>query len=413
MPEDVSRRSPPLLTRNFIRLLVAQACFGYAFSSFFMLPKFLVTQLDAGPVEIGWVASAYGAAVILFMPAMGVLVDRFGRRRFFTAGALLMAVASAAFVTASEVGLAIYLLRATQGLAFAMVFVGGSTIAVNEAPAERIGQALALFGLTMLAMNGVAAAGVEAISSTAGWPYAFAAAACTSTICALLSRGLDDGGVVVREEPAVSLWHVASRPSLVPMWLVIALVGAAMSSMVTYHQPFAIDLGIESVSGFFVAYAAGAILVRVGLGHFIDQAGRRRVAIGSLCLYVVVVASMAHLGGVMGLVAMGFGLGVAHGFFYPALNSLAIDGIRGDESGKVMALFQGAFHLGFAMAALLFGWVAESKGYPQVFNGGAACALIALVVLIASGDRRVAAQSCVERAIATRPSRGGAEPESS
>jgi predicted MFS family arabinose efflux permease len=294
-----------------------------------------------------------------------------------------------------------------------MVFVGGSTIVVDEAPAQRIGQAIALFGLTMLAMNGVAAAGVEAISSTAGWPFAFAAAACTATICALLSLGLRDGGVGVREESAASLWQVMSRPSLVPMWLAIALVGGAMSVMVTYHQPFAIDLGIENVSGFFVAYASGAIFVRVGLGHLIDRAGRRRVAIGSLCFYALVVASMAHLGDATGLVAMGFGLGIAHGFFYPALNSLVIDGVRSDERGKVMALFQGAFHLGFATSALGFGWVAESHGYPPVFNGGGLCALAALVVLVASNAQRVRASPHVDSAASTRPPGGVEAPESS
>ncbi len=44
----------PLLTRGFSTLLVAQACFGYAFSSFFLLPKYLVVALDAGPTQVGW-----------------------------------------------------------------------------------------------------------------------------------------------------------------------------------------------------------------------------------------------------------------------------------------------------------------------------------------------------------------------
>jgi MFS family permease len=377
-------KPPPLLSRNFATLLVAQASFGYAFSSFFMLPKFLVTELSAGPAQVGRVAAAYGVAVIVLIPAMGVLVDRFGRRRFMTIGALLMAATSGSFAAVSEVGPLIYALRAAQGLAFAMVFVGGSTLAVDEAPAERVGQAIALFGLTMLSMNGVAAAGVEAIAASAGWPWAFIAAAAGAVVCALLSRCLSDGGIAGREEETSGLWQVVSRPGLVPIWVVITLVGAAMSSMFTYHQPFAIALGIENVSGFFVAYALAAIVVRAGLGHFIDRAGRRRVAIYALCLYSLVVTAMAKLAGVAGLALLGAGLGVAHGFFYPALNSVAVGGIRGDERGKVMALFQGAFHVGFAGSALAFGALAEIAGYPPIFYGGGLCALVALIVLAAS-----------------------------
>jgi len=381
------RERPPLFTRNVVRLLVGQACFGYAFSSFFMLPKFLVTELGAGPVEIGWISLAYGTAVIVCLPAVGVFADRIGRKVFVFWGSSLMVAAALAFVAVTEVGALAYGLRAIQGIAFAMAFVGASTIAVSEAPRERLGQAIALFGLSMLAMNGVAAAGVEAISTAAGWPAAFVAAAAAAAVCALLSRGLDEGEIVPHADGNASLWQVLSRPSLVPMWIAITCIGAAMSSMVTYHQPFAISLGIETVSGFFVAYAAGSILVRVGLGHFIDRAGRRRVAIGSAIFYVGVVASMSQLGSAAGLAWMGIGLGIAHGFFFPASNSLAVDSAASDERGKVMALFQSGFHLGFAGSAVAFGWLADAYGYPPVFYTGGACAAVALVVMLGSRAR--------------------------
>jgi predicted MFS family arabinose efflux permease len=385
---DAAARRTPLLTRNFAMLLIAQASFGYAFSSFFMLPKFLVTQLSAGPAEVGRVAAAYGVSVIIFIPAMGILVDRFGRRAFMTSGALLMAAVSGSFAWVVEVGPLIYTLRAVQGLAFAMVFVGGATLAVDEAPPERIGQAIALFGLTMLSMNGVAAAGVEAISAAAGWPWAFGAAAAAAALCSLLSRALRGGDAAEHAEEDSSLWQVLVRPSLMPIWIVVAFVGAAMSAMLTYHQPFALALGIANVSGFLVAYASAAIFVRIGLGHFIDRAGRRRVAITALCLYTLVVSATAQLGSSAGLALLGAAFGVAHGFFYPALNSLVIAGVRSSERGKVMALFQGAFNVGFAAAALGFGVLAERAGYPPVFYVGGLCALSALFLLVAFPERR-------------------------
>jgi len=377
-------RDRPLFRRNFVTLLAAQASFGYAFSSFFMLPKFLVTELGASPVEIGLVAASYSTATIAVMPILGVWVDRFGRRVFMTAGALLMASLSAAFVFVVEVGPLVYLLRAAQGLAFSMVFVGGSALAVDEAPPERIGQAIGLFGLAMLSMNGVAAACVEAISLRAGWPVAFLAAAASATLCALLSRLLREPGFAVAEARDSGLLQVLRRPNLLRLLFVIAMVGAAMSTVVTFHQPFALGLGIETVSGFFVAYAAAAMIVRAALGHWIDRAGRRRVATFSLCVYFVDVASMAWLSGAAGLLVLGVGLGVAHGFAYPSLNSLAVAGADSRERGKVMALFQGGFHVGFASAALGFGILADQQGYGPVFLGGGACALLGLVAIAAA-----------------------------
>ena len=56
---------PRLLTRSFSVLLVAQACFGYAFSSFFLLPKYLVLALSAGPEQIGYVTATHGVAAVV------------------------------------------------------------------------------------------------------------------------------------------------------------------------------------------------------------------------------------------------------------------------------------------------------------------------------------------------------------
>jgi len=385
MPKaEIRQRPPPLLSRNFATLLVAQASFGYAFSSFLMLPKFLVTVLDAGPVEIGRVMAVYSVATIVCILVMGVSVDRFGRRIFMTAGALLMAVASAAHVAVETIGPLIYSLRALQGCAFAMAFVGGATLTVDEAPPQRLGQAIALFGLTMLAMNGVAAASVEAIVAANGWSGAFAAASLSALVCAALSRAVRERRADGSPRKANGLWEVFRLPGLRYLLVVSATVGAAMSTMVTFHQPFALERGIASVSGFFVAYAAAAIFVRLGLGHVIDRAGRRRVAFRSLVAYAAVVVAMVGLDGVAALALLGLGLGAAHGFAYPSLNSLAVDGVRSDDRGKVMALFQGSFHVGFAAAAAGFGALAEAAGYPAIFYGGASCALVGLAVLAVS-----------------------------
>ena len=61
---------PRLFTSEFTSLLMAQAGFGYAFSSFFMLPQYMDTELSAGPAEIGRVAAVYGATVVVAMPLL-------------------------------------------------------------------------------------------------------------------------------------------------------------------------------------------------------------------------------------------------------------------------------------------------------------------------------------------------------
>jgi predicted MFS family arabinose efflux permease len=389
MPDAVaSLERSPLMTRGFSTLLVTQACFGYAFSSFFLLPKYLVVALGAGPAQVGLVTGVHGLAVVLFLPAMGAAVDRLGRRNFLTAGALLMAVACFAYAFVEAVGPLIYGLRVVQGLAFSMAFAAGAALAVDEAPRDRVGQAIGIFGLTFLSMNAVAPAVVEELAERASWATAFAASGGGALLCAVLSRRLKERRLEPDGDGAVpGLWAVASRPSQLRVMLVIALVGAAMCAVFVFHQPYAIELGMPRLRSFFFSYAAVAIIVRVGFGHLMDQWGLRRVSILALVLYVGVVLSVVDLER-FGLVAIGMGLGLAHGVFYPAFNAVAVERVGPHERGKAMALFQAAFNVGFSGGAFALGLLAARAGYPAVFETAAACVLAALLLLIASPEGR-------------------------
>src|SRR5262249_50313300 len=168
-PAAPARRAP-LFTRGFAALLVAQVGFGYAFSTFLVLPKFLVVALRASPPEIGLVTAAHNGLVVVLVPLLGALVDRRGRRRFLTAGARLTAAASLAVTRVDALGPAIYALRGLQALAFAMAYAAGSALAVDEAPPDRVAQAIGIFGLTFLSMNAVAPGVAEEVSVRVGWP---------------------------------------------------------------------------------------------------------------------------------------------------------------------------------------------------------------------------------------------------
>lgn len=382
-------RSPDrLFTRGFASVLLAQAGFGYAFSSYFLLPKFLVVALHAGPREIGLLTAAHNAAVVLLMPPMGALVDRFGRRRFLTAGALLMTAASLAFTAVDSFGPAIFALRALQALAFAMAFAAGSALALDEAPPERVAQAIGLFGLTFLSMNAVGPAIVEEVSARAGWPAAFALAAAGALACALLSLRLRErAGARSNGALLAGLFELATRPSQLRIGAVVALVGAAFSALFIFHQPFAIESGIARLRDFFAAYAIAAIGVRVAFGGFFDRFGRRRASIASLALYVAVALLAIEIPRT-GLATLGVALGLAHGVFYPAFNAVAVERCGPNERGKMMALYQAAFQLGGVVGPLALGVLAEHRGYPPVFATAAACLALALAILVLSPEGR-------------------------
>ena len=150
-----------------------------------------------------------------------------------------------------------------------------------------------------LSMNAVAPATIEEIAARAGWPAAFAVAGGAAALSCLLSLRLRDrrpGAPAAQAVPG--LRQMLVRPSLLRILLVVALASAAMGAAFTFHQLYALELGMRNVRAFFVAYTAAAIAVRVGLGHVADRAGRRRVSLLALFLYVAVVTGMPGLGAV-------------------------------------------------------------------------------------------------------------------
>ncbi len=377
-----------LWTRGFATILVAQMGFGYASAAFLLVPKYIVGDHGASALEVGWVAASFGVAAVVFLFVTGELADRGGRRRFFSLGAALMTLASLGFAAVDGVGPLLYVLRFLQGIAFALTFVAGSTLTVDQAPPERLGQAIGLFGLSMLSMNAVGPVVTERLAASHGWPLAFWVASAGSALCLVLSFAVRD-----RRQPpppdveVPGLLAVARRPDQVRIAVVVGAVGATFGAVFNFHQPFALELGMEQVQGFFVAYAAAGIVCRLGFGNWIDRLGRRRVAGWTLAVYATAVGGMTQLGP-GNLAIFGAAFGVAHGLWYPAYNAIAVDGVGEHERAKVMALFLGWFNVGFTAGAVPFGWIAGAYGYPAVFAAASALTGAALVLFLLSPEGR-------------------------
>jgi MFS family permease len=371
-----------LWTPAFIRLLLAGSAYGFAFSSFHLMPKYLSVEFGASPSAIGWSAGVFGISSVLTSIVVGAYIDRVSRRRMFAASALLMAATSVGFALIDSMGPAVFLLRTLQGIAFTMQMASFSTLVAELAPASRLGEAVGMAGSSMLIMNAVAPAVDEPLARAFGWPSAYMLAA----IAALLSA------VLVLETKSRRRIARSGNGSLLVVWRrsatrvycgVTMLTAIAFATMFTFLQPAALAAGYRDVGSFFVAYATAACAVRLFFGWLPDHYGRRRVAVLALVPYALVVGYVA-LAGPTSLVAIGAVFGFAHGVFFPALNALAIETTLVAERGRLMTVFAGTFNLGAWGGAAVLGPIVEAAGYGLVFAIGAVSAVGALALLARS-----------------------------
>src|SRR5688572_19909456 len=166
-----------LWTPAFVRLLLAGSAYGFSFSSFHLMPKYLAVEFGASPSAIGWSAGVFGISSVLTSIVVGAYIDRVSRRRMFAASALLMAATSVGFALIDSMGAAVFVLRTLQGIAFTMQMASFSTLVAELAPASRLGEAVGMAGSSMLIMNAIAPAVDEPLARGFGWPAAYLLAA--------------------------------------------------------------------------------------------------------------------------------------------------------------------------------------------------------------------------------------------
>jgi MFS family permease len=386
---------PRWFTADLGRLLAAASVWGFAFSTFYLLPKFLAQELGADAAAIGFVGGVFSVATVVATPFAGWIVDRYPRRYAMAAGAALMVLGAGGFAAVHEVGPLLAVLRVGQGLSYALVVTAVGTLVSDVVPRERLNQALGFSGASMLIMNAVAPAVAEPLAAAYGWTIVFQIAGGAAVVATVLAVQVREPSFARGEPGRGGMLALLRQPIARHYAAVVALNGATFGAVFTFEPAYALELGRARVGGFFIAYACAAIVVRLVFGGIPARLGSYRIARGSLALYATVVLALAAAGP-RALEPLGALFGLAHGLFYPAVNAMAVTAVRPHERGRMIAVFTGAFALGLATGALPLGHLAAAGGYPLVFVTVAGGTLIALAILVASPPLR-AAGAALER----------------
>jgi MFS family permease len=280
------------------------------------------------------------------------------------------------------------LLQALGGIAFMIAFNAAGTLVADQAPKERLGQAIGIFGASNMVMSAVAPAVAEQLAVDVGWHAAFALAGVVALFALALSLRITETrpptppralAPAEADSERLSLESIPPMPGGLGLAATFALVrrqlphslamttcGAGFSAVSTFYQPFVLAQGAQRVSTFFVGFTIAAVAVRLLFGSLPDRVGRRRVAIASYVGFACSVLLMTQLTPSV-LLPFGFLFGCAHGVFYPALSALCVEQAGASERGRVMTLVMGSFRLGNVCSAVALGWVAEVYGYRPVF----------------------------------------------
>ncbi|MEI8257100.1 MAG: MFS transporter [Deltaproteobacteria bacterium] len=370
-----------LLSRPFVFVFLAHLLHNVAFNLFLHLPG-LLRRLGADETRIGWVFATTALTAIAARPPMGSAMDRRGRRRVILAGGVLHVLACGLYLTVSDVGPWVYVVRMVHGVAEASLFAALFALAADIVPASRRIEGIALFGVSGMLPVSIGGVVGDYVLEHGGFPRLFVIATACAVGGLLLSLPLRDVPRAPSSRPRATFVSAVFRRTLAPLWFAGGAFATALVAHFVFMKTFVLRHHIGSMSGFFSAYAFTAIALRVFLGRVPEQLGPKNVLVpafgfvvaGQLFLSFASTSTHVALAGVL--------CGLGHGFAFPILCGLVVE--RADEAdrGSALAFFTALFDLGALIGAPVFGAIVRATNYPTMFRCAAGLLAVATVVFV-------------------------------
>ncbi|MGD0175260.1 MAG: MFS transporter [Candidatus Bathyarchaeia archaeon] len=375
----------------YISVFLMRFSFGLVL---FTLPLYLPRQ-EFSNFVVGIIAAAYPVTEIIAAPAIGVLVDRFGRRRWIYFGLTLSTLALFAFTLNTAVGYLV-IVHAVQGLAAAMIVVSTLTMVTDVSTAANRGREMGIYDFANLGgyVVGISVAGLFVRTNLIVAPFYFGSTlAAVGAIFAYL-RVREKKTHVLRSalSPVQTLRLLLTdkrAAAMFPIWLsVTTFIGMAL----TFGPRFGPS---PLFTSFFIA---GVVLVlafsQPFFGHLSDRYGRDRLMmlgmVSLIGLFATVITLLRHRLDLMYAAPFLVVFGVGSFAFAPA--ALASLGDLAPERGRgtTMGIYSVVISLGTVIGPLLGGYLLDRYGLSSLFYAGIIILIAAMTfaILIVGPDFR-------------------------
>jgi len=358
------------------------------------LPRIAQT-FEVSPQRTGLLITVFTVPGVLLTPLAGVLADRVGRRRVIVPSLWLFAVAGALCAAAGSFS-QLLLLRFLQGVGAASL--GALNLALLGDLYEGRERA-AVMGLNMsvLSVGTAAYPGLGGLLAELGWrwPFLLALAAVPVALAVQLrlrnpeprnGQSLRDYlGAVVRR-----VW----RPPVGASFTISLITFILLYGAVLTYFPVLLDrrFGFSpSIIGLYLTGSSAATgIVSALSGWFSERLPARGLIAIAFALYAVALALIGWLPEPWLLVLPTLCYGTAMGLNMPALMTVLAGLAPAEHRGAFLSLNGTVLRLGQTIGPLAAGAVLGWQGLDAIFAGGAALAVLTLLVVVPFVPRRSA-----------------------
>ena len=380
-------RSPlPIL---FLTVFVDMVGFGIVVP---VLPLY-TERFGASPFAIGALLAIYSGMGFIFAPIVGLLADRFGRRKILLLSTIGQATGFFIMGTANTV-FWLFVARGIDGIFGANVSATQAYVA-DVTPPEKRSRALgwlgAAFGLGFICgplLGGI----LSKVSLSTPFYFASALAAANALLIFF----------VLPETMPIEARADAFRRTLLPL----AGVGQNRTIVSVIASYFFFMTGFAILTSFFAIFTedrfgfdasqngyifAGvgvvAVIVQGGLlGPLVKRFGEKRLATAGVALLATSIFSLPLTEQIPTLLLTGVGIAVGNALVNPTMSGLVSLTVDKYHQGRVLGLMQSGASLGRCLGPILGGWLVSFNARHTLDFGkapfwtGTAILLLALVV---------------------------------
>lgn len=415
--EDADKLSERALYRDPNLLIVFAVTLSAVLSVSSLTPAFpkIARALDVSPEAIGLLISAFTVPGVALTPVLGVLADRWGRKRVLVPSLILYAVAGGACGLVRDFGLLLGL-RFLQGVGAASLGTLNVTI-IGDLYTGRARTTAMGYNSSVLSLGTASWPAIGGALATIAWFYPFFLPLLALPVGLLVLFRLEspepEGGERLGEYLS-AVWESVRDPRA------IALFAATTVTFILIFGPYLAFLPVLMDTRFGASsLAIGLVMssVSVASGLSASQLGRvsRRVSEKTLVVagyvgYVVVFALIPLADRLWLLLLPVLAFGLANGLAIPSVFTLLVGLAPERHRAAFMSVNGMVLRLGQTLGPLLAGGLVGAWGTEAAFFGGAILsAAMALAAAALIGGRPAGAPPAGAVPQAAVP--GGAVPD--
>jgi DHA1 family multidrug resistance protein-like MFS transporter len=342
-------------------------------------------QMGASALEIGFINAGFSLMILVALPIMGRLSDRFGRKKFLLAGLSILTVASLGFIWAQN-PLQLIMVRVFQGIGASMHLPIAQAYLGDITPKGQEGRWMGHFSAILISSMSLGPFFGGALTDifSANTAFLVMAALCFIGFIATLLFLPEVAERVVAKEEGSFFDGLRKSRIMKGVFIIRMAIGFNMACIMAFLPLFGNqNLGLSVfLIGVLIAARTPLALLQSYTGILADKYNRRGlITIGTLAA-IIFIAIMPTAGGFWSLLVMFSLMSIGIAIAMPAATAYVVEEGRVFGMGASMALFMMAMQIGNGVGPIMLGSIVDAISIEAAFYATAVLLALGVAVFV-------------------------------